>query len=141
MNNELKHYGVLGMKWGIRRAEKRGENYSYKSSLQKKMQKKADKELKSGSGISRDTKVTLNAIKSRDAAFEKYARQTKTGHAIARNILMGPVGANSYHRIRSMGVGKGAAAIAGMMVHPAIVEVGTFVHELRKSDKKMQNKR
>lgn len=30
-DNELKHYGVLGMKWGIRRARKTGKTYTYKS--------------------------------------------------------------------------------------------------------------
>ena len=30
-DNELYHYGVKGMKWGIRRAQKRGQNYLVKS--------------------------------------------------------------------------------------------------------------
>lgn len=30
-NNELYHYGVLGMRWGIHRARKKGTDYTYKS--------------------------------------------------------------------------------------------------------------
>lgn len=46
--NELYHYGVLGMKWGIRKAERRGESYTYKSHGQKKWAKKMDKARATG---------------------------------------------------------------------------------------------
>ena len=41
-SDELYHYGVLGMKWGVRRARKNGASYVYKSHGQKKYEKKID---------------------------------------------------------------------------------------------------
>ena len=35
-SDELYHYGVLGMKWGVKRARKNGASYVYKSHGQKK---------------------------------------------------------------------------------------------------------
>lgn len=35
--DELYHYGVLSMKWGMRRAYNKGVDYQYKSHAQKKI--------------------------------------------------------------------------------------------------------
>ena len=42
-NDELMHYGVIGMRWGIRRARKNGSSYTYKSHGQKKYERKLNK--------------------------------------------------------------------------------------------------
>ena len=108
-NNELKHYGVLGMKWGIHRAEKRGENYTYKSHGQKKYEKKIAKEAKSDKGIREKTKNKLEMFKERDAGREAFARKTKVGYAVARGVIMGPIGAGNYNRLEAFQNGKNAA--------------------------------
>lgn len=38
--DELYHYGVLGMKWGMRKAHTKGIEYAYKSHGQKNMKRK-----------------------------------------------------------------------------------------------------
>lgn len=42
-DDELMHYGVLGMKWGMHRAAMRGQEYHYKSMVTKHDEKKAAK--------------------------------------------------------------------------------------------------
>lgn len=42
-SDELYHYGVVGMKWGVRRARKKGVDYTYTSHGTKSYAKRAKK--------------------------------------------------------------------------------------------------
>lgn len=122
----LEHYGVIGMKWGMRKAENRGETYRYRSIGQKLKQRKVNRltaelkalnGLKNKAGIKVDTSKKrgrlqrkldnqtnrLNDLKRRDQNRENYARSTSTGAAIARGLLLGPIGAGSWNRARASG--------------------------------------
>ena len=44
----LCHHGVLGMKWGIRRAATKGQTYTYESHGQKKYEKNLNNQIKKG---------------------------------------------------------------------------------------------
>ena len=113
--NELYHYGVLGMKWGIRKARKRGMEYQYKSHAQKKMEKKAARAEAKGRDASK-ARDKLAAYKERDAARQSYAEHTKTGHAIARTLLLGPWGAGAYNRARTAGSSVGSSVVQGLIL-------------------------
>lgn len=107
-NNELKHYGVLGMKWGIRRARKAGKSYNYQSMGQKKYSKKLDKAKKSGASSKKIDRINkkLDVLKARDRNRQYYAEKTNLGKAVAKQLIMGPFGAGNYNRMRSSGAGR-----------------------------------
>lgn len=112
-DGELYHYGVIGMKWGIRRARKRGETYNYKSMGQKKYEKKLAKQMKKGASEGKIawTSNKLNTFKERDRNRQMYADRTSVGKAIAQNLLLTPFGAGSYQRFRSAGMSRAASAL------------------------------
>lgn len=113
--DELYHYGVLGMKWGIRKARKRGLEYQYKSHGQKKMEKKVARAEAKGRDASKE-RDKLATYKERDAARQSYAEYTKTGHAIARALLLGPFGSGTYNRARAAGSSVGSAVVQGLIL-------------------------
>lgn len=106
-SDEIYHYGVLGMKWGVRRARKNGASYVYKSHGQKKYEKKID-QIKSSNKKNKKEKLAkaktkLSIYKQRDKNRQSYASKTNLGKAVVKQILMGPIGSGSYSRYRSSG--------------------------------------
>ena len=76
--DELYHYGVLGMKWGMRRAYNKGVDYQYKSHAQKKYEKKVEK--LSSKIASKDKKPSFGTKTKLDKAkvkLEKYKGRDK----------------------------------------------------------------
>lgn len=102
---ELCHYGVLGMKWGIRKARKQGVAYAYKSRQQKRYEQKLTKQKAKGASAKRlaKTKDMLDMYKQRDKMRVDYAKRTSVGKAIAQNILLSPIGASYYADMRAAG--------------------------------------
>lgn len=67
--DELKHCGVIGMKWGMHKAAKRGEEYHYKSMVTKHDEKKAAK----------------YGMKTQQEAQKSQNRMTKLAAKVARS--------------------------------------------------------
>lgn len=117
MSNELYHYGVLGMKWGIHKARKNGVEYSYKSMGQKKYEKKIAKLKERGkTAKAEQATYTLNQLKNRDKNREEYARSTTVGKTIAKGLLLGPFGSGNYNRMRAAGSGRAAAFLKSNII-------------------------
>lgn len=119
-DNELYHYGVLGMKWGIRRAQKKGQNYTYKSHGQRKWDKKLNKATNKGTNSAKIEKATrkLSMYKTRDKARQSYAESTTVGKTVVRNLLLGPFSNGSYTRLRASGMSRLPSAAISILAYP-----------------------
>lgn len=121
--NELKPYGVLGMKWGIRRYENKdgtltaagkkryGDEgkYTYRSFGTKHNIRKAERALKKGD-MAKAIKFGLRAKRSEelDAREEQYARSvTVGGNILSRLFIPGGPGGKSYQRTLAVLGGNG----------------------------------
>lgn len=135
--NALRHYGVLGMKWGQRRFqnkdgsltaagkkhyEKTGEyGYTYKSHATKKYEKKVAKAEKRGN-VEKAKKFKRRAERSAelDAREQEYSQRVRAGGNIAARMLTsGLIGGKAYQQHLAMNKdtksagSKAMAAIGG----------------------------
>ena len=142
-NNELKHYGVIGMKWGIRRARKKGTTYNYRSLTTKrymkkgmsivkkrdkiaakiekrkgtknteKLQRKLDK---MGKRLEKVTNRMTNSAKH-DRAMQDFAKKLSAGEAIAASLLVGTTNLKYYASIKaSKGDSQGIKSAASLVI-------------------------
>lgn len=107
-DDALAHYGVLGMRWGIRKARILGKNYTYKSRSQKKTEKKLKKAVRRNKNPDKIARLEskLNMYKHRDKNREEFARTTTVGRSIAMGLALGPFGKGRYNRLRAAGYGR-----------------------------------
>lgn len=124
-SDELYHYGVLGMKWGVRRARKNGTAYTYRSHGTKKYAKKAEAARQAGDkqkaakydryhkrSVELDRKMQDNAEKnSGKRVAAKMALVTGFGGSRTYEAVRAATGGSKY-------VSRGMAATVSLLTGP-----------------------
>lgn len=116
----LRHYGVIGMKWGIRR--NKDTIFSRTSSrmtrgLEHRIRKDEER-VANGKQAKYDTqamKRDLEWSKRQDEKTKNYVSKLSTGKTIAQSFLMGSGGALAYNKMRMEGNGRLVSAGAAML--------------------------
>lgn len=109
MNEELYHYGVLGMKWGVHRARKNAAKAS-----RAKAKGKTEKAAKY------DAKAKKLRQKHEDLAGKAaidYTNNQSTGKTVAKSLLMGTYGTLGYNQARANGHGRGRSAAVAVLAN------------------------
>ena len=132
--DDIMHYGVLGMKWGVHRARKKGATYRYQSLRTKyakrfasEMNRNADRkkeradEYRAEGKQKKAKKYEIKAKEARqnadsqkrwadasakhDKEMQKIAGKMSTGKAIAQTLLTGGLN-KTYHSVLVSGEGS-----------------------------------
>lgn len=142
-SDELRHYGVIGMKWGKRRAQKYADKAKYAresarewEEISKYQTQRLRAKGKDAKAAKREEYYKQAAAKDR-ADAQKYAEKSKAitakheklagketykrvskasgGKTVAQALIFGTYGAVKYNQARTRGASRGKAAVEGLL--------------------------
>ena len=105
--SELKHYGVAGMRWGVRRSSEFKEAKIASKGKSKSVRKKMLNSARE--------KALLKQQPGMSAGTAKRIAELSLGRSIAQNMFVGNFGAVHYNKARAEGVSKGRAWAGGIL--------------------------
>lgn len=147
-DDELMHYGVLGMKWGHRRAQRfadkaKGTRISAKELEDIARYKESKGKTKAASKMYAKAKAERAAADQYDAKAKSiqqkhiqraggkkaydYSAKQSTGKSIAKSMVFGTYGALRYNEARSKGMNRGKAVVTGILAGGASRASGGIV--------------
>ena len=144
--DELYHFGVLGMRWHMRKAAVKGQAYEYKSHGQKKYQKKVNKFAYKNEGKTLDLKQEkkfdklkdkLEIYKLRDQSRVKYSKARHIGETVLQNVTFGLLGSGAYNKYRNAGY-DGLKSVLHLIYNPVSV-IHAPIAEYNHFKKQVQN--
>ena len=125
-DNYLAHYGVKGMKWGVRRQRSKSISKQAKADYQKAIEKQHTRAQSELSRISKNT-----SPEKRAAAEAKIKETQKAGKAQAKAILQkekGRAALEFYGNTKNAKRGQVGKVVAGTLIAGPFGLVGTGIH-------------
>lgn len=119
----LAHYGVMGMRWGVRhddkyKAKKAGIKSSIKAKVKSGQMTRKEGKASMRSQIDKAKVDTANRLYSGNSKEANRRIQTRsTAKTLGLSSLMGSYGTMQYDRSRAEGAGRGKSAVRGVLAN------------------------